>query len=115
MGRSSPFILGETLQHHYETFIGLEFASIIELLRNNTYVHNFMYTGNSIEERIKLKREASELLDNGQFEIHKWESNVAWLESKNIENPSKILEYIWNKQEDTLVVPINKVGEMEKV
>ena len=115
MGGASPFILGGTLQHHYETCIGLEFASIIELLRDNTYVHNLMYTGNSIDEQIKLKREAYELLENGYIEIHKWESNVAWLESKNIENPSKILEYIWNKQDDTLVVPINKVGEMEKV
>ena len=114
MGGASPFILGGTLQHDYETCIGLEFASIIELLRDNTYVHNLMYTGNSIEE-IKLKREAYEILENGQFEIHKWESNVAWLESKNIENPSKILEYIWDKQEDTLLVPINKVGEKEKV
>ena len=32
-----------------------------------------------------------------------------------MENPSKILGHIWDKQEDTLLVPVNKVVEMEKV
>ena len=85
------------------------------MLRENTCVDNLMCTGNSIEELVKFKKEASKILDNGRFEVHKWESNVACLESENMENPSKILGHIWDKQEDTLLVPVNKVVEMEKV
>ena len=36
-------------------------------------------------------------------------------ESENMENPSKILGHIWDKQEDTSLMPVEKVVEMEKV
>ena len=85
------------------------------MLRENTYVDNLMCTGNSIESLITFKRQASKILEKGQFKIHKWESNVKGLESEGMENQSKILGHVWNKQEDTLLVPINKVDEMGKV
>ena len=37
------------------------------------------------------------------------------LESENMGNPSKILGHIWDKREDTLQVPINKIEEGKPV
>ena len=34
--------------------------------------------------------------------MHKWESNVKFLESEGMPNPSKILGHAWNKDDDTL-------------
>eukprot|EP00795_Rhopilema_esculentum_P017883 gene17883-biopygen2028 len=113
-GEASPFMLGGTLQHHYEKFTNTELASTLEMLRENTYVDNLMCTGMSIEELQRFKGEATEILEDAKFQIHKWESNIESLESENMENPSKILGHVWNKEEDTLMVPINK-GEEDKV
>eukprot|EP00795_Rhopilema_esculentum_P008405 gene8405-biopygen9466 len=113
-GEASPFMLGGTLQHHYEEFTNTELASTLEMLRENTYVDNLMCTGMSIEELQRFKGEASEILEDAKFQIHKWESNIESLESENMENPSKILGHVWNKEEDTLMIPINK-GEEDKV
>ena len=38
--------------------------------------------------------------------MHKWESNVAPLESKNMPNPGKILGHNWDKREDTLEIQL---------
>ena len=77
-GGASPFILGGTLQHHFETFVDTEVTFTIEIFRDNRYVDNLMCTWNIIEELVKFKREARKILDNGRFEVHKWESNVAF-------------------------------------
>ena len=87
-----------TLQHHYDTFSDPESASKIDMLRDNAFVDNLMCTWNSIEELIMFKSKASEVLENGQFTIHKWESDVAWLESENMENPINVLGHVWDKQ-----------------
>ena len=91
-GEASPFMLGGTLQHHYEEFIDPVFASTIEMLRDN--LDNLICTGKNIEGLIQFKREAYEILDEGKFKIHKCESNVESLESENMENPSKILRHV---------------------
>ena len=103
------------MQHHYENFSDPELASTIEILRENAYVDNLMCAGMSVEELGKFKEEASEILENGKFKVHKWESNIGNLESENMENPSKILGHVWDKKEDTLLVPMNKVGTEDKV
>ena len=95
--KASPFILGGTFQHHYQAFGNLEFASTIEMLRDNTYVDNLKCTGNSLEELVKLKREAINIFDNSRSDVHAWESNLACLESVNMEYPSKILGHVWDK------------------
>ena len=42
LGReASPFMLGGTLQHHYEQFDDPELAHTPEMLKVNTYVDNF--------------------------------------------------------------------------
>ena len=66
-----------------------------------------MCTGTNVEDLEKFKTEATDILEDGKFTIHKWESNVEKLDSENMGNPSKILGHIGDKREDTLQVPIN--------
>ncbi|CAB4036940.1 Hypothetical predicted protein, partial [Paramuricea clavata] len=59
-------------------------------------------TGSDIADLEDFKREATEILENAKFPVHKWESNVEELDNKS--NPSKILGHKWNKREDTLEI-----------
>ena len=91
---TSPFMLGGTLQHHYEQFDYPELAHTLEMLKVNTYVDNLMCTGTNVEDVEKFKTQATGTLEYGKFTVHKWESNVEKLESENMGNPSKILGHI---------------------
>ena len=97
-GEASPFMLGGTLQHHYEQFDDPELAHTLEMLKVNTYVDNLMCTGTNVEDLEKFKTQATDILEDGKFTIHKWESNVEKLDSENMGNPSKILGHIWDKE-----------------
>ena len=98
---SSPFMLGATLQHHFN-LQPEEYQNTIESLKENTYVDNLMKTGSDIADLEDFKREATEILENAKFPVHKWESNVEELDNES--NPSKILGHKWNKREDTLEI-----------
>ena len=87
----------------------------LEMLKVNTYVDNLMCTGTNVEDLEKFKTQATGMLEDGKFTIHRWESNVEKLESENIENPIKIFGHIWDKREDTLQVPIKKIEEGKPV
>ena len=54
-GEASPFMLGGTLQHHYEQFDDPELAHTLEMLKVNTYVDNLMCTGTIVEFRTQAK------------------------------------------------------------
>ena len=114
-GEASPFMLGGTLQHHYEQFDDPELAHTLEMLKGNTYVYNLMCTGTNVEDLEKFRTQATDILEDGKFTIHKWESNLEKLDSENMGNPSKILGHIWDKRKDTLQVPINKIEEAKPV
>ena len=66
---------------------------------------------NSRHKQLICLTQATDMLEDGKFTIHRWESNVEKLESENIENPIKIFGHIWEKREDTLQVPIKKIEE----
>ena len=55
-----------------------------------------------MEELEKFKREAASILESAKFPVHKWESNVDFLECEDSTNPSKILGTIWDKRDDML-------------
>ena len=74
-----------------------------------------MSTGRDVEDLEKFKSQATDILEDGKFTSHIWELNVKDLKSENMENPSKILGHIWDKTEDTLQVPINKIEEGKAV
>ncbi len=100
---ASPFMLGATLQHHYDQQSDTV-KETVSTLQENTYVDNLMVTGSRIEELQKFKLEATEVLEGGKFPVHKWESNVSHLESANMPNPGKLLGHVWNKTDNTLKV-----------
>jgi len=60
-----------------------------------------MKTGDEEEELAKFKREASSILKSAKFPVHKWESDVEYLESEDSKNPSKILGTVWHKKDDS--------------
>ncbi|CAB4033655.1 Hypothetical predicted protein, partial [Paramuricea clavata] len=59
-------------------------------------------TGSDIADLEDFKREATGILEDAKFPVHKWESNVEELDNESI--PSKILEHKWNKREETLEI-----------
>ena len=107
---ASPFILGATLQYHYDQQPE-KLSETVQTLRDNTNVDNLMKTGTEIEEMSKFKSEATEILGSAKFPVHKWESNILQLENENMLNPGKILGHLWDKREDTLELQIKKVNE----
>ena len=111
---ASPFMLRATLGYHYDQQPP-EFEDTVTALKENTYVDNIMQTGSEIEDFHKFKRESDVILASANFPIHKWESNVQCLEDANMPNPSKILGHIWDKQEDTLEIPVPAAPEDEPV
>ena len=98
---SSPFLLGATLNYHYDQQ-GEAFQETVQALRQNTYVDNLMQTGEGVKELEKFKREATSTLESAKFPGHKWESDVECLESEDSTNPSKILGTVWDKKDDML-------------
>ena len=72
---ASPFMLGATMQHHFN-LQPEEYQNTIESLKENTYVDNLMKTGSDIADLEDFKREATEILEDAKFPVHKWESNV---------------------------------------
>ena len=111
---ASPFILGATLQHHYEQQPE-EVRETVQTLRDNTYVDNLMKTGEGLEEMERFKSEATQILEEARFPVHKWESNLRELESGGMTNPSKILGLSWDKQNDTLKLTMRRFTKEEPV
>ena len=60
---ASPFLLGSTLQYHYQQQ-SPELAKTLEALKNNTYVDNLMKTGNNVEELEVFKTEVRDILES---------------------------------------------------
>ena len=71
---ASPFILGATLQHHYDQQPE-EVGETVQTFRDNTYVDNKMKTGQGLGEMERFKSEATQILEQTRFPVHKWESN----------------------------------------
>ncbi|CAB3998688.1 Hypothetical predicted protein [Paramuricea clavata] len=111
---ASPFLLGATLEYHYDQQ-SPELEETVTALRENTYVDNIMQTGNNIDKLEKFKKESEVILESAKLPIHKWESNIATLEDENMSNPSKILGHVWDKREDTLEIQVPAIPETEPV
>ena len=97
------FMLGATLQHHFNKQ-SQAYEEMIESLEENTYMDNLMKTGSDIRELSRFKEEAIEILQNAKFPVHKWESDVQQLDKEP--NQSKILGLIWDKRKDTLEIQV---------
>jgi hypothetical protein len=104
---ASPFMLGATLDYHYDQQPD-SVRDTVSILRENTYVDNLMVIGEDVQELKKFRTEATEILESGKFPVHKWESNVSSLESADMPNPGKILGHVWNKTTDTLKIQVQQ-------
>ena len=74
-----------------------------------------MKTGQGLEEMERFKSEATQILEQARFPVHKWESNLQELKSDEMTNPSGILELNWNKENDTLELTMQRFTEEEPV
>ena len=79
------------------------------------YAESFDKTRNDVASLAKFKEEASDILESGKFPVHKWESNVEWLESNDMENPTKLLGHVWDKREESLEVTVPNYPEHEPI
>ena len=132
----SPYILGATLKKHVSQYTE-KFPDTADALLNNTYVDDVQSGGDHSDQLIKFKEEATKIMEEGGFHLHKWHSNLSELEE--CERPednavssqasmtyaklevgtspkeTKILGVPWNKTEDKLSVgfmkPLQAVAE----
>ena len=68
-----------------------------------------MKTGNDLEQLKKFKPEATEIMEDVKFTVHKWESDVQALD--NEANPSSMLGHSCDKREDILEIAANVPSE----
>ncbi len=74
-----------------------------------------MTVSEDIEGLERFKVEATCILEDAKFPLHKWESNVEELDGEDMPNPSKILGHGWDKQEDTLEVTVPEFPQSKPV
>ena len=114
----SPLILEGTLKKHFENYGG-SFEKLIKIIENYMYIDDLATGGNNLEEVKEIKQNSVQLFKKGGLNLHKWNSNVLELESKNSNqselnyakqvlnqgsNETKILELSWNKRNDILPI-----------
>ena len=121
----NPYILGATLQKHVSQYKDTHPETAMALLQD-TYVDDIQYGGDSEEDLRKFKKEATQIMEEGGFLLHKWHSDILLLESevqdeqvrektlqedkqlvKEDEKPrpiSKILGIQWDKERDALEI-----------
>ncbi|XP_078361896.1 uncharacterized protein LOC144646227 [Oculina patagonica] len=123
----SPYILGATLEKHISQYEEKYPETVNELLLN-TYVDDVQSGGDGKEELLKFKEEATEIMGEGGFQLHKWHSNIPGIEklsNNELEPPqvdstyaketvgtqpheSKILGVPWDKEKDTFSINFAK-------
>ena len=112
----SPFILEGTLTKHFENYRD-SFKKLINIIKNDMYVDDLLTGGNNLEEVKEIKQNSVQLFKKTGFNLHKWNSNVPELESKNSNqseltyakqvlnqgsNETKILSLGWSRRNDGL-------------
>ena len=125
----SSYILGATLQKHVSQYAD-KYPSTADELLKNTYVDDVQSGGDCVEELISFKKEATRIMEEGGFHLHKWHSNIPELEepqriddetllsqassfyAKSVvgthSQETKILGVPWNKAADTISVGFMK-------
>ena len=126
----SPYILGATLENHLSQYTK-RFPETVEALLKNTYVGDVQFGGPKEEDLFKFKAEATQILQEGGFDLQQWHSNVPEEEvptpetnvSASVEEDSttyaktevgtkscetKILGITWNKKNDELTISLSR-------
>ena len=127
----SPYILGATFGKHIAQYKE-EFPQTVKDLQDNTYVDDVQAGGDSEQDLIKFKNEATKIMNEGGFQLHKWHSNapIQGEANKGAENgpeettfakvsvgtsPSetKILGVKWNTSSDQFTISFLKCLKKE--
>ena len=120
---SKPYILGDDYDE--------AFKATAQALLEDTYVDDIQGGGDVEEDAATFKEEASNIMSEGGFTLHKWHSNVEQLNSVekvtegeetytkslagnrgNVE--TKILGTLWNKAHDTLSIDFKTCLKVDK-
>ena len=91
----SPYILGATLEKHIGQYEEKYPNTVNELLQN-TYVDDVQSGGDGKEELLKFKEEATQIMNEGGFQLHKWHSNIPEIEklsTSEVEEPQENSTY----------------------
>ena len=115
---SSPFLLGGTLQQHFEMFKE-RYPDCITELKNETYVDDINIGACTKKETERMKQEAVDIFKDGGFSLDTWHSNVPELEGEltgvsdqtfakeslgTRHSEVRLLGLLWDKAEDSLAV-----------
>ena len=107
----SPYTLRATTERHLEQYKG-EYTDTINTLKRDTYVDDIQGGIDSIESLRRFKVEATQIMAEAGFMLHKWHSNVRALELDEVHEElkemlvkvnynTKILGISWNKYQQT--------------
>ena len=84
----SPYILGVRIEIHLEQY-KREYADTINTLKRDTYVDDIQGGGDSIKSLRRFKVEATRIMAEARFTLHKWHSNVRALELDEVHEELK--------------------------
>ena len=117
----SPFILETTLKVHFLNYLS-NYPEVIENILVDMYVYDLTSGGNTVGEVEILKQKYEELFKNGSFNLHKWHSDIPYLEDaktttvseltyaeqmfQTSSNETKTLGLLCNKLTDKLSISI---------
>ena len=76
----SPFLLGGVIEQHLDTWSHKQ-PEIVREIKKNLYVDDLISGGTTVSKAREKKNAATEIFADAAFELHKWHSNVAELES----------------------------------
>ena len=75
----SAYIPGATLKMHVSQYAD-KYPSTTDELLKNIYVDDIQSGGDHKDELVKFKKEATKIMEDGGFHLHKWHSNVPEVE-----------------------------------
>ena len=79
---SSPFLLGGVLEAHLDHWKS-KAPEAVDALKKSLYVDDIISGGNTVHEAKQRKSEATDILGDATFSLHKWASNVDELDGES--------------------------------
>ena len=76
----SPFLLGRVIEQHLDIW-SPKHPEIVREIKKNLYVDDLISGGTTVLKAREMKYAATEIFADAAFELHKWHSNAAELET----------------------------------
>ena len=123
--------MGATFEKHVDHY-KQAFPETVKDLKDNTYVDDVQSGGGDTkEELVRFKEEASKIMGEGGFQLHKWHNNAPVVDNKRTSEltegettyakfalgaqtpDTKILGIPWNTKTDKFTISLSKCFEKE--